>query len=70
VGDSRRSFVMHVYTQGRCTVEDVRTGVVVAVEDMARLGERIATLLVAGGEERPDRDPVERASGTFRAIPE
>jgi len=58
---SRRSFVVHVYTQGRCTVEDVRTGVVVAVEDMARLSEHIATLLVAGGEERPYPDPVEPA---------
>lgn len=59
VNDSRRSFVVHVYTQGRCTVEDVRTGVVVAVEDVAGLSEHIATLLVDGGEENPD--PVELA---------
>lgn len=61
MGDSRRTFVVHVYTQGRCTVEDVRTGVVVAVEDMAGLSEHIATLLVGGGEERPDPGPVEPA---------
>ncbi|MHB8219447.1 MAG: hypothetical protein ACYDHU_03885 [Acidimicrobiales bacterium] len=42
-------------------MEDVRTGVVVAVEHMAGLSEHIATLLVGGGEERPDRDPVEPA---------
>ncbi len=55
--DSRRSFVVHVYTEQRCTVEDVRTGVVIAVGDMAGLSKHIATLLGSGGEEGPDRDP-------------
>jgi len=58
---SRRTFVVHVYTEWRCTVEDVRTGVVVTVDGIARVSEHITSLLVAGGEERPYPDPVEPA---------
>jgi hypothetical protein len=47
---TRRSFVVHVYADGPCTVEDVRTGKALATEGLAAVGDRIAALLSVDGD--------------------
>jgi hypothetical protein len=46
----RRTFVVHVYSTDRCTVQDVRTGVSSGVEALDDVGARIGELLRASGD--------------------
>jgi hypothetical protein len=49
VATTKRSFIVHVYADGPCTVEDVRTGTAVALDGLAAIGDRIASLLSSDG---------------------
>ncbi|HEX3538947.1 MAG TPA: hypothetical protein VHT75_00770 [Acidimicrobiales bacterium] len=57
MGTDRRSFVVHVYADGLCTVEDVRSGAAVALNGLGAVSDRIAVWLTAGGDGGPALAP-------------